>query len=60
MLCACHVLRLAELSASDCKKLVYRMCTKDLCFDLARGRRIGRGAHRYHVLCGVGFVALCM
>jgi hypothetical protein len=34
------VLRLAELSASDCKKLVCRLCKKALCCDLTRGRRI--------------------
>jgi hypothetical protein len=57
-LCAYYVLRLAELSASDCKKLVYRLCKKALCLNLARGRRIWRGARRSPVLCGVGF-GLC-
>jgi hypothetical protein len=28
------VLRLADLSASDCKKLVCRLCKKALCCDL--------------------------
>jgi hypothetical protein len=27
---------------------------KDLCLNLAPGRRIWQGAHRSHVLCGVG------
>ena len=40
------MLRLAELSASDCKKA--------LCLNLALGRRIWRGARRSPVLCGVG------
>jgi hypothetical protein len=30
------VLRLAELSASDCKKPVCGMCKRDLCCNLAR------------------------
>jgi hypothetical protein len=50
------VLRLAELSASDCKKLVCRLCKKALCCDLTQGRRIWRGARRSPVLCGVGFL----
>jgi hypothetical protein len=50
------VLGLAEISASDCKKLVCRLCKKDLCCDLTRGRRIWRGAYRSLVLCRVGFL----
>jgi hypothetical protein len=45
MLCAYYVLSLAELSASDCKSLVYRLCKKALCCDLTRGRRTWRGVH---------------
>jgi hypothetical protein len=51
-------LELAELSASDCKKLVCRLCKKALCLNLARGRRIWRGVRRSPVLCGVGFLRL--
>jgi hypothetical protein len=44
MLCAYYVLRLVELSASDCKRLVYRLCKKALCCDLNQGRRTWQGA----------------
>jgi hypothetical protein len=40
-LCAYYVLRLAELSASDCKKLVCRLCKKALCCDLTREEGYG-------------------
>jgi hypothetical protein len=50
------VLRLVDLSESDCKNLVCRLCKKDLCCDLTQGRRIWRGARKYPVLCGVGFL----
>ena len=33
---------------------------KALCLNLARGRRIWKGARRSLVLCGVGSEALCM
>jgi hypothetical protein len=55
-LCAYYVLRLAELSASDCKNLVCRLCKKALCCDLTQGRRIWRGACKSLVLCRVGFL----
>jgi hypothetical protein len=46
------VLRIAELSASDCKRLC-AIQELALCLDLIRGRRIWRGVHRSPVLCGV-------
>jgi hypothetical protein len=52
-ICA-HCVRLARLSASDCK----RLCM-DLCLDL-----LGEGGsgevRRSRVLCGVDLEALCM
>ena len=35
------MLRLAELSASDRKKLVCKLCKKDLCYDLTWEGRSG-------------------
>jgi hypothetical protein len=37
-----HTMRygLVELSASDCKRPVCRLCKKALCCDLTQGRRI--------------------
>jgi hypothetical protein len=55
-LCAYYVLILAELSESDCKNLMCRLCKKTLCCDLTRGRRIWRGARRYYFICKVGFL----
>jgi hypothetical protein len=49
---AYYVLRLAELSAIDYKKA--------LCCYITWGRKIWQGAHRSPILCGVGFVALCI
>jgi hypothetical protein len=52
-LCA-HYVRLARLSASDCK----RLC-KALCLDLL-GEGGSSEVHRSPVLCGVDLEALCM
>jgi hypothetical protein len=49
-----HCVRLARLSASDCKIL----CTA-LCLDLFGEGGSGK-VHRYPVLCGVDLEALCM
>jgi hypothetical protein len=43
--------------------IVRRLCIdskKDLCLNLARGRRIWRGGRRSPILCIVGSEALCM
>jgi hypothetical protein len=46
---------LVELSASDCKRPVCRLCKKALCCDLTRGRRILRGV-KSPFLFRVGFL----
>jgi hypothetical protein len=50
------MLRLTELTASDCKRPVHRLCKKALCCDLTQGRRIQRGVRRSPILCEVGFL----
>jgi hypothetical protein len=52
VICACYV-RLAELSASHCKKL-----WKVVCLDLLEEGGSSE-LHRSPVLCGVGFLRLC-
>jgi hypothetical protein len=52
-ICA-HCVRVARVSASDCK----RLCM-DLCLDLLEEGGSGK-VHKFPVLCGVDLEDLCM